>query len=180
MPASNTYESISSVTLTNDTTTSIDFSNIPSSYTDLIVVAKVVGVHSANETGTLRFLINNDSATNYSWTFLYGYSTTIASSRASSIAYASAGYCPVTTSNTNKFATIIIHLNNYSNTTTNKTIISRSSWANITGVAAEDRVSMWASLWRSTAAIDRLTFNIDGTRAFRTNSNISLYGIKAA
>jgi hypothetical protein len=61
---------------------------------------------------------------------------------------------------------------NYSNTTTNKTCISR---------AARTDVSTWAfvNLWRNTAAITSLRITGLG-ETYSTGSTFTLYGIKAA
>jgi hypothetical protein len=68
-------------------------------------------------------------------------------------------------------ATVITQFQNYSNTTTNKTTLSRYNLA-----SAE--VSTAAALWRSTAAINIITVRPTGG-SFQAGTTFSLYGIKA-
>jgi len=61
---------------------------------------------------------------------------------------------------------------NYANTTTNKTILSRSN-------AADKGVMATVSLWRNTAAINSITL-LASANNFATGSTFSLYGVKNA
>jgi len=165
MPASNTYESISSVTLSNNSTT-VTFGSIPQTYTDLVLVI----VAKITSGGLDMFVkINSDSGSNYSYTQLYGTGTSALSARASSQSIGIAG--AVYASND---GVVINQFMNYSNTTTNKTWLTRINVAAAT-------VSLITNLWRSTAAISSLELssgNPAGT--FTSGSTFSLYGIKAA
>jgi hypothetical protein len=62
---------------------------------------------------------------------------------------------------------------NYSNTTTNKTVLARAS-------SQQEGVEATVGLWRSTAAITSITFDLVSTRTFSVGSTLTLYGIKAA
>lgn len=165
MPASNTYESISSVTLTSNSTT-VTFGSIPQTYTDLVLVT-VAKITSGGLDMFIRF--NSDTGSNYSYTQLYGTGTSALSARASNQTIGNAG--AVYASND---GVIINHIMNYSNTTTFKT------WLNRLNVAAAT-VQLVANLWRSTAAISSFELssgNPAGT--FTSGSTFTLYGIKAA
>jgi hypothetical protein len=169
-----TYEAISSTTLgSNQATVTIGTGGtIPQTYTDLVLV-----VNPAINTGNdnLRIRVGNgsvDSGSNYSWTALTGNGTRALSDRASnqtSILSDYDGYMQTTLGNNAK----IIHFQNYSNTTTFKTILSRSSNAPVGTDAL-------VNTWRSTAAINIMTLFVSGGVAnFITGSTFSLYGIKA-
>jgi hypothetical protein len=67
----------------------------------------------------------------------------------------------------------IIHFMNYSNTTTYKSLLARGNNA----ASGTDAI---ASLWRSTAAITSITFNLQTGGTFDIGSTITLYGITAA
>lgn len=167
MPA--TYDSIASVLPTTDPTT-IVFSSIPATYTDLVLVV-TAKVNSGND---IYIRVNGDTAANYSYTVLTGNGTSAASARSSNIDYGLImDYNAVPSTDNNHVMTA--HFMNYSNTTTNKTCLSRSNRA----AAGVDAV---VSLWRSTAAINSLTLRIgsSGTGTFSTGTVASLYGIKAA
>ncbi len=64
-----------------------------------------------------------------------------------------------------------INVMNYSNTTTYKTILSRSS-----DLYTEASVN----LWRNTAAITSIIIGAQGAYTFSAGSTFTLYGIKAA
>jgi hypothetical protein len=70
-------------------------------------------------------------------------------------------------------STRILQIMNYSNTTTNKTVLARSNNA-ATGVDAI------VGLWRSTAAINTIDLYAWTTNSFSIGTVLSLYGIKAA
>ena len=62
---------------------------------------------------------------------------------------------------------------NYSNSTTYKTFLTRDGRAN-------EQVETFVNLWRSTSAITRIDLVRDGTNQIKTETTITLYGIKAA
>jgi hypothetical protein len=71
----NTYEAIASTTLTA-TASSIDFTSISSTYTDLILVC-----YLQDSGGASYIRVNNDSGSNYSRTIVYGSGGSAASYR---------------------------------------------------------------------------------------------------
>ncbi len=154
-----TYTPIATSTA-GSTISDFTFSSIPSTYTDLIVVVNGLGSDTSYK---IRF--NSDSGSNYSSTFLYGDGSSAASGRASSQTYA-------TTVGRQNNGTTIMNIQNYSNTTTNKTMLTRGS-------AASNLVIATVSLWRSTAAIDSVLI-VPETGSFNTGSTFTLYGVKSA
>jgi hypothetical protein len=98
---------------------------------------------------------------------LYGTGTSAASGK---VANVPAGYFGRGV--TGEFAVGITHFQNYSNTTTYKTVISRGS--------AETNITIgYANLWRNTAAISSLVLAAP-TDTFTSGSTFTLYGITAA
>lgn len=158
MPAGNTYEAIATQTLAS-TASSVVFSSIPSTYTDLIAIV------TTTTTSDLTWRINSDTGSNYSQTAIYGYSA-LGSARQSN---ATSHWLNYGSNNGNFVA--IIQLNNYSNTNVFKTSILRDG-------ANGSTTDVMAGLWRSTSAINSLTFIPPST--FAVGTTISLYGIKAA
>jgi hypothetical protein len=162
-----TYEPIATQTLTGNAAT-VTFSSIPSTYTDLVVIAQMKN----NATGS-DFLatFNSDSGTNYSRTILGGNGSSGYSARASNASFARFNYSePITTDGNTIFR---IDIMNYSNTTTYKTAINRGDRGATSTVAV-------VNLWRSTSAINSITFATDGGGNFVSGSIITIYGIKAA
>jgi hypothetical protein len=160
MPAGNTYEAIATQTL-GSTTTSVTFSSISGSYTDLILVfSGAVGTLDNN-----NVTFNGDTGSNYSVTRLLGSGSAASSSRGSNLSAIQCG--EIATSESND----IIQIQNYSNSTTNKTLIHRS---NNTSQFVKASVGMW----RNTAAITSITITNGGT--YQIGSTFSLYGIASA
>jgi hypothetical protein len=156
-----TYDAISTQTLTG-TAASITFSSIPGSYTDLAIVTS--GTNSTNVSFKLQF--NSDTASNYSVTYLYGDGSNATGGRGTSATSITA-MGRVSTSVANS----LIHVMNYSNTTTYKTVIGRGSESSLTIAAT--------GLWRNTSAITSITMTPE-SGTLQIGCTFSLYGIKAA
>lgn len=174
MPAGSTYTPIATTTLGSAANT-LTFSSISGSYTDIVAICSVKGTTGTNE--VIRAQVNGDTGNNYSYTFLQGSATDGAySARASntSLILVQANNNGVPTPS-NTFGTFITHFMNYSNTTTNKTILSRGNALGSPGDASGASVS----LWRSTAAITSIRFYIAAGN-FDTGSTFTLYGIASA
>lgn len=165
-----TYTPIARTTLSSAAAT-VTFSSISGSYTDLILVVNC-GASSAGVTHDFRF--NSDSGTNYSLTDLYGNGSTAASSRASNQTKGSFAYFVVADSPVEHNA--ILHIMNYSNTTTFKTALSRSNRGSANNFPGAEAI---VNLWRSTAAITSITL-LPNAGNFVAGSTFTLYGILAA
>ena len=111
---------------------------------------------------------NSDTGSNYSQTFIYGTGSAVGGSQRqtsqTSMRIGSGN------SNTN-FDTYIANVQNYSNSTTYKTVVSREASAGIV-------VTATAGLWRSTSAITSILIK-RGSGNIATGSTFTLYGIKA-
>jgi hypothetical protein len=161
-----TYEAIATNTL-GSTTTTLTFSSIPSTYTDLVIIANLGSVSAGN----VQIQFNGDTATNYSAAIMY---TTGAAAGAGpyanlSFAYGLAGAAslPSTISSSG-----IININNYSNTTTWKNTLCRYGNSN-------QESTCFVGTWRNTAAINSVTLS-SYSGAYLTGSSFTLYGIQGA
>lgn len=160
MAAGATYVPIATTTL-GSAVASYTFSSIPSTYTDLVLV-----VNGSNTGAGGNYIqLNGDTATNYSVTYLYGDGTTAGSSRISTNATPYSLYFNTVQS------TAILHVMNYANTTTYKTILNRSN--------SGDYVSERVTLWRSTAAISSILVG-NTSYNYTAGTTFTLYGISAA
>lgn len=163
-----TYEPIATTTLSS-AQSSVTFSSISGSFTDLVLVSTST-TSSANRDYNIRF--NSDSGTNYSFTVLAGSGSAASSARASNAA--NTGLYIVSGTSTTVPGTVISHIQNYSNTTTYKTMLQR-------GNESGGEVCAGVSLWRSTSAITSITIYASMSSAnFNSGSTFTLYGIKAA
>jgi len=162
-----TYDKIATYTLPS-ATASYTFTSIPSTYTDLVLIMNG-GLAIADYPA---FQVNGDTGANYSYTTLVGTGSVAASGRASGSAYGFFDSAPVTA---NGEWNGIAHFQNYSNSTTYKTVIARNNSA-ISGGGTRATVS----LWRNTAAITSIKIYTTGASNYVTGSTFTLYGIKAA
>ena len=158
-----TYEPIATTTL-GSAAASYTFSSIPSTYTDLVLIASIKYALSG-EFSKLTF--NGDTASNYSSTYIIGNGSAASSGRSSSAAYIGVSY----DANTETF-TDIFNVQNYANSTTFKTVLNRHS---VAGTRAEALVGLWR---KTPEAINSLTMTSSGNYAIGTT--FTLYGIKAA
>jgi hypothetical protein len=154
-----TYEKIATTTASGGST-SVTLSSIPATYTDLVLV--MAGSNSANSDLRMRF--NGDTGSNYSATVLFGDGSSASSFRESNQTSFYGAFGSAQSNN-------IINIQNYANTTTYKTALTR---ANMPGVY----VFEIAQLWRSTAAINSVTLFVT-SGSYNSDVTFTLYGIKA-
>lgn len=141
---------------------SYTFNSIPSTYTDLVLV---IDATTTSGNRGLRAVLNSDSGSNYSSTYISGDGTSATSGR-----YSSTTYLDTVASLSNATrSTTIMHFQNYSNTSTYKTILTRNSNA-----AVVSRASI--GLWRSTSAITSILVQLSADN-LNTGSTFTLYGI---
>ena len=157
------YEPISTQTLGSAVAT-VTFSSIPQTYTDLVLI---VNTQTSNNVNVfMRF--NGDTSSNYSDTRLVGDGSSASSGRLTSQTSA----IIISGDPSSNFSTYKVDIFNYTNATTFKTFLTRSSTA--------DRAAVLIGLWRATpAAISTINIRVD-TGTFVTGSTFTLYGIKAA
>ena len=157
-----TYTPIATNTLTS-TASTVTFSSIPSTYTDLVLVTSVL-----DSSGFYLLRYNSDSGTNYSRIYLNGTGSAALSSFSANDTshYGLAGG--------STYQPTITNIMNYSNTSVFKTSIQRANdSANV--------VQTSAFLWRSTSAISSVNIlSSGGGSTFLAGSTFTLYGIKAA
>ena len=171
MAAGSTYTPIATTTASGSVS-SITFTGISGSYTDILLVCNAYYTTSSRTSFSIQ--VGNgliDTGTNYSWTGLYGNGTTAASGRATSQTYTYGGVISGVP------CTFLVHLLNYSNTTTYKTFLTRG---NSLGSSASEDVWAGANLWRSTSAINQVKVYVGNGSNFTSDSVFTLYGITAA
>ena len=150
---------------------SITFTSIPQTYTDLVLV---INAATNTGTGTLIWQVGNgtiDTGANYSHTNLYGTGSAAGSTIQANTSTPYLNYFAEVNTTANANVTEV-HFQNYSNTTTYKTILSRAN-------NAASGVSAVVGLWRSTAAINQILLKLT-SNSFAAGSTFSIYGIKAA
>ena len=168
-----TYEIISTQTLGTAAAT-ISFSSIPQTYTDLILVSSSRSTSSGGYDDNVAYRFNGDTANNFSRTTLSGDGTSASSFRAINEPALFIALQNLSTAPANTFSPNTLHVFNYTNATTFKTVLSRAA---ISG----SLVRACVGLWRKTPeAITTITVFSLSVANFAVGSTFSLYGIKAA
>ena len=162
-----TYEPIATTTLGSAAST-ITFSSIPATYTDLVVVGTQLGNYIE-----LRMNGTSGSSTAYSRTTLGGDGTSALSQRSSSTSGVEiTTYSGFNDTTNPKFFRINIF--SYAGST-NKTVLSEAG-IDRNGTGGVDRT---VGLYRSTSAITSIEL-FAGTNGWASGSTATLYGIKNA
>jgi hypothetical protein len=165
----NTYVALNTVTV-GTATNSITFTSIPSTYTDLVIIGSIAGFSTGGNIFAVQ--CNGDTASNYSGTGLIGTGSAAQSNRYSNLLGAPIGGHNNGTGTGQ--AVVNISVQNYSNSTTYKTVLSRFS-------SSTQQVEADVALWRSTAAITSLTVYVyGGATTISAGSTFTIYGISSA
>lgn len=161
-----TYEPIATQTLGSNTT--VTFSSIPQTYTDLVLV--INGLSAVNQ--GVEYQVGNgsvDTNTNYSRTRIMGDGSAASSFKASN---QDRFLCDGFSTSSSYASMQIVHFMNYANTNIYKTALFR-------GNSTQAYVLAQVGLWRSTSAIN--TIKVAGYSGnLLSGTTVSLYGIKAA
>lgn len=164
----NTFTKIASVTVGAGGASSIDFTSIPSTYTDLCL--KVSSRLSSTDTPLFVYFNNDTTNTNYNVRRLLG-SGSAASSGAFNAPYVI--YADISSYTNNTFGNAEIYVPNYAGSTNKSMSVDSVNENNATGAEAV----FTAGLWSNTAAINRLTL-VPVTISFVQYTTATLYGIK--
>lgn len=171
----NTFIRIATVTVGSTPQSSIVFSNIPQTYTDLKLVLSTRSSASANAWSDYYISLNGTSTiTNWTSRVLYGTGSSSASSTYSSslftIGEGNAGSSSV-------FGIADIYIPNY--TSTNNQVLSSESGSE--NNATSSLVQFGAALWsNNNSAITSITLTDYNSGNFVQYSSATLYGIKSS
>lgn len=154
---------------------SITFSSIPATYTDLLVLGSARSTATGPDNIRLRFN-GASSDTNHSYRILLGNGSAASSASANYILVSA-----ITGSNqtSNTFASFEVYIPNYAGST-NKSVSATGVQEANSSTVAETNIYVSAGLWSNTAAVTDLSFNCLGTGTFDISSSFYLYGITKA
>ena len=167
-----TYELIASQVLGSDAAT-VTFSDIPGTYTDLLVVISARSARSANYGDGLQ-LSFNASTSNYSKRSLYVDTNVVGSGSAANRLFADVPAASVTAST---FGSVELYIPNYAGAT-NKSYSATGAYEN--NSATYYNIAAQAGLWSDTSAITSVAFTTSNSQNFVTNSSFQIYGITKA
>lgn len=174
-----------SVTTLSSTQSSIEFNNIPQTYTHLQV--RGISRNTANVSGDLtQFRLNGDTGSNYYYHWLVGSAPAgngpVSSTPSGLVGYGAVAYNTADASySANVFGGVIFDILDYTNANKTKTVRSIFGGnTNVASTSANQYVGMVSNLWLGTAAVTSLTiypYNV-GSNTFTANTSFALYGIK--
>jgi hypothetical protein len=164
----NTFSLIASSTVGSGGSAAIDFTSIPSTYTDLCVVASVRFANSFVTQGlAVKF---NTLTTNQSARILYGDGSATGSYTDTTV-FANAN---ANSSTANTFSNFQLYIPNYAGSS-NKSVSIDAVTENNATTASQDLV---AGLWSASAAINAISlYNYGSATTFLQHSTAYLYGI---
>jgi hypothetical protein len=166
-----TYTPIATQTLGSAAAT-VTFSSIPSTYTDLVLVCNGRTATAATS-DTYLMTFNSNTTSIYSRTRLLGTGSAASSAGRTGAPNIDFEGLSGNTSASGTYSVAKIQLQNYSNTTTNKTVLVRGDDAN-------NYVLATVGLFRDTSAISTISLATSSGANFSIGSTFSLYGILAA
>lgn len=177
--STNSYESISTVTVGSGGVANVEFTSIPSTYTHLQIRSSVQTNRGTFGTDYINVIINNDTGSNYARHHLGSDGSTIATGATANATFFSGGVAGTPQGST--FAPGILDLLDYANTNKYKTMKSLNGNdinGSIGGYAGE--LYLQSGLWMSTNAVTSLKFTPAVGSLFTQYTKFALYGIKVA
>lgn len=173
--AANSYESIATFTLNNDSTNVIDFSSIPTNYTHL----QIRGIASGQTNTNVRMRFNNDSSNSYSFHAVQagaGYgsqvSLTSGANNSSMIMY------DQQLGSSTQFNIFVSDILEYRSTTKNKSV---RTFSGATAVGSTNGfVYLYSGNWFNTPQAITSIQIFPFSNNFYNGSSFALYGIKGA
>jgi len=170
----NSYESISTVSVGSGGTSTITFSSIPSTYKHLQLRSIARGPNGDVQT-TFLVRFNSDSGNNYSYHRFMSdgssaSSTGLGSYNSMALYWGASG----TTTGSNVFGASVLDLLDYQNTSKNKTVRFLGGTDN----NGSGGLGLGSGAWYNTSAVSTLTIIADGGGNFAQYSQFALYGIR--
>ena len=168
----NTYTLIASSTVGSGGAANIDFTSIPATYTDLVVLLSARGTEN-QVYNSMKLQFNNATA-NYSSKEIYGSGSAAASvSRGTTDSGLYIGNVNGNTSTSNSFSNFSIYVPNYAESNYKSVSVDAVQENN----ATEAYTQFTAGLWSDTSAITSIKFSWSTTTIMQY-STAYLYGIK--
>ena len=170
----NTYVAIQTVTVGSGGSSTIDFTSIPATYTDLQLLLSLRTTGVGGSTGSIGQITFNSSTSGYSEYDVYGQQGSVGSG----------GYSPITTyiptgrddnanQTANTFSSCSVYIPNYTSANFKSVSLDSASENNSPNAS----MAFIAGLWSNTAAINAITIT-SGDGNYVEYSSATLYGIK--
>jgi len=169
----------STVTVGAGGAASIDFTSIPSTYTDLLLKLSLRSSNADGFTGNATMRLNANSGANYSFRTLFAATATPASGNGSAGTSVTIGGTDGASLTANTFNNAEIYIPNYAGSN-NKSFSVDTVSENNASTDYTYQLLLEAGLWSQTTAINQITIysGTVGSTNFVQYSTASLYGIK--
>jgi hypothetical protein len=164
MPAAATYEPITTVTHTGGSVTNITLSNIPQTYTDLVVVSNVI--YSANSGDYISYRLNGNTTNNNYYMQRVG----INSTQMDPVYFGDTKFV-LYSGSTSQYVPFIMNVFNYTNSTNQKSVICRLHNSSVETYAG--------GTFTPTGAITQIDVFF-AAASIAAGTTVTIYGIKAA
>lgn len=172
----NTFTKIASVTVGSGGASSIDFTSIPGTYTDLCVKLSTRTTDTtANDSSAIAIQFNADTGSNYTRRTLYGDGGAAGSSNATTTSMR-VGFTTTDGDTANTFGNCEFYVPNYAGSSQKSVSADAVTEAN---VAQYIYAALNAGLWTGTSAITSIKI-IAPSYNFKQYSTAVLYGIKSS
>lgn len=170
----NTFIKIQTVTVGLAGASTIEFTSIPGTYTDLKILGSTRSGSSSGNQLALRF--NSDAGNNYTRQLVYGDGTSAQAFGGASEAFARFAFTQSSTYTANVFNNFEINIPNYTLANYKSGVADGAVENN----ATLGETSLHGFLWSSSAAITTITLLDTGSTNFAQYSSATLYGIKSS
>jgi len=172
----NTFELIASSTVGAGGAASIDFTSIPSTYTDLCLKFSIRTTRTGSVEDAVRIQFNASGGTAYTSRMVYGSGTGAGSTNYTSSAYVISFSTSTADATGSTFGNGEMYIPNYAGSTNKSTSTDLVSENNATAATA----GLNAGLWSNTAAINQITITSNSSSNLVQYSTAYLYGVKNA
>ena len=163
---------IETVTVPSGGAAEIEFTNIPATFTDLIVKASL-RTDNASTLDAVGVSFNSNTS-NYYYNRIRGNGTNVTASSDGPLSSVDLGYATGDTATASTFGNLEFYIPNYAGSTYK----SFSSDGVSENNATEAYTGLWAGLWSNTSAITSIKLVPQTGTEFNEHSTATLYGIK--
>jgi hypothetical protein len=165
----NTYEIIYKSTVPSGGAANIEFTLIPSTYTDLVLKVSARGTGADN---SILINYNSDTGANYSAKYIFGDGSAAASTTSSSNLLTTS--INPSTYTSNSFSNAELYITNYAGSNNKSSSHDGVQETNATLAY----MALTANLWTNSAAITSIKLSLGAGQNFAEHSTAYLYGIK--
>lgn len=166
----NTYVKIAQVVVGSSNATTIDFTNIPNNYDDLLI-AYSARTNRASEVVDNINIGFNGTTTNLTSRYLVGTGTAVVSSTSLN---RFGGFATGASATASTFGNTMVYIPNYAGSTNKSFSVDSVTETN----GSQSYQIFSAGLWSQTAAVTSVAFTSNTSDSFVQHSTATLYGIK--